>query len=459
MKGTVRRGLGIYSQLGASNFLNRFLGKIVPNNLFHEKKANYEYSKRSLPAHGTHTAGDDHIILIVVDSLRHDIINTGDTPLLNEFDRTMAVAPSPWTYPSVSSILTGLYPHEHGAIRQNDDPDNVGTDEIYLPPKSTEQTLPEHFASVGYNTYGGFGFLMPFLAASGRFETHRLYNDADAERVLADYETWLDSNITNSTFSYLHLADPHQPTNPPKKYWREYQVDDDLDGITKWGGYADTWNGDGAEYFRENKKRLYRASVNYVDSQLSKLMERLDAKLHADPTVIVTSDHGEALWEHSELDSTNFYDSRPAYSVGHGGTPYESISRVPILYKNTEFSSEDCSTIDIFPTLLSDRSISIPDEISGHSYSDSVPSERMLLTEGSRYGYEKKAIYDSEYKIIHSNGDHTTLGFEVPSETMVELPDDVESDLMQQLPPWPEGNEVREVSNQVQTQLENLGYK
>ncbi|WP_434530800.1 sulfatase-like hydrolase/transferase [Haloarcula sp. NS06] len=459
MKETVRKGLGIYSQLGASNFLNRFLGKIVPNNLFHEKRADYEYSNRNLPTHRTHTAGDDHIILIVVDSLRCDVINAHDTPLLNEFDKTTAVAPSPWTYPSVSSILTGLYPHQHGAIRQNDDPDNVGVDEIYLPPKSTEHTLPEHFASVGYNTYGAFGFLMPFLAASGRFETHKLYNDAGAERILTNYETWLDNNITNSTFSYIHLADPHQPTDPPEKYWREYRVDDDLDGITKWGDYADNWDGKGAEYFQEHKKRLYRASVNYVDSQISKLIGRLGGKLHTDPTVIVTSDHGEALWEHPELDSANFYDSRPAYSVGHGGTPYESISRVPILYKNTEFSSEDCSTIDIFPTLLSDKSIDIPDGVTGHSHSDPFPAQRMLLTEGSRYGYEKKAIYDSDYKMIRSNGDDTTLGFEIPSETTVQLPDGVESELTQQLPPWPEGDKVREVSNQVQTQLENLGYK
>jgi len=459
MKETVRKGLGIYSQLGASDFLNRFLGKVLPNNLFHEKRADYEYSNRTLPAHRTRSSDDDHIVLIVVDALRSDAINTDDTPVLNEFDRTTAVAPAPWTYPSVSSILTGLYPHEHGAIRQNDDPDNVGTDEIYLPPKSTAHTLPEHFASTGYNTYGAFGFLMPFLAASGRFETHKLYNDAAAEDILAEYETWLEGNSTDSTFSYIHLADPHQPIDPPSEYWREYRVDEDLDGITKWGSYADTWDGDGAEYFQENKKRLYRASVSYVDSQISKLLDHLDAMLPADPTVIVTSDHGEALWEQSELDSANFYDSRPAYSVGHGGTPYESIARIPILYKNTEFSGEDCSTIDIFPTLLSERSIDVPDGISGHSHTDSLPAQRTLLTEGSRYGYEKKAVYDSEYKLIHSNGDHTTLGFEIPDETTLQLPDDVKSELMRQLPPWPEGDEVREVSDQVQTQLENLGYK
>jgi arylsulfatase A-like enzyme len=459
MRQTIRKGVGIYSQLGIGNFLNRFLGKIVPNNLFHEKRADFEYRKRELPDHGVQTSGNDHIILIVVDALRDDAVNPDDTPRLGEFGRSTAVAPSPWTYPSVSSILTGVYPNEHGAIRQNDDPDNVGTDEIYLPPKSTAHTLPEHFASAGYNTYGAFGFLMPFLAVGGRFETHKVYNDADAERVLRDYEAWLDSNVTDSTFSYLHLADLHEPTDPPSKYWEEYDVDGRIDGITNWGGYADNWTGDSARRFQEHKRRLYRASVKYVDAQIARLLDRLDDKLHAEPTVVVTSDHGEALWEHPELDAANFYDSRPAYSVGHGGTPFESISKVPILSKNVEFASETCTTIDILPTLLSEKSIEVPDGITGHAHSEPLPAQRTLLTEGSRYGYEKKAVYNSEYKLIRSKGDDTTLGFEIPGETTVQLPDDVESELMRRLPPWPGGDEVRTVSTQVQSQLEDLGYK
>jgi arylsulfatase A-like enzyme len=236
-------------------------------------------------------------------------------------------------------------------------------------------------------------------------------------------------------------------------------MDTNVEGMTKWGSYADNWDGEGARHFQENKRRLYRASVNYVDSQISQLLDRLDDKLDSDPTIIVTSDHGEALWEHSELDSANFYDSRPAYSVGHGGTPYESISKVPILYKNVEFASEKCSTIDIFPTLLSDKSIDVPDGITGHSHGEPLPARRTLLTEGSRYGYEKKAVSHQGYKVIHSKGDHTTLGFELPSETPVQLPDDVESELTRELPPWPEGDDVRKVSNHVQNQLENLGYK
>jgi arylsulfatase A-like enzyme len=189
------------------------------------------------------------------------------------------------------------------------------------------------------------------------------------------------------------------------------------------------------------------------------LLDRLDDKLHAEPTVVVTSDHGEALWEHPELDAANFYDSRPAYSVGHGGTPFESISKVPILSKNVEFASETCTTIDILPTLLSEKSIEVPDGITGHAHSEPLPAQRTLLTEGSRYGYEKKAVYNSEYKLIRSKGDDTTLGFEIPGETTVQLPDDVESELMRRLPPWPGGDEVRTVSTQVQSQLEDLGYK
>jgi hypothetical protein len=126
-------------------------------------------------------------------------------------------------------------------MRGNDDPDNVGEDEIYLPPKLSEDTytLPEYLAASGYETYGGFAFNMPFLALSGRFQRHRMYNDAEAETVLNEHLDWVEQYKDDKTFSYLHLSDLHQPTDPPLHYWDRFDVDADVEGLTDWGEFTD----------------------------------------------------------------------------------------------------------------------------------------------------------------------------------------------------------------------------
>ncbi len=74
--------------------------------------------------------GPKHIIFVVVDCLRKGNLSLygyhrDTTPFLKSladraavFDNTLTA--SPWTYPSVASILTGLYPHHHGGTLTKD---------------------------------------------------------------------------------------------------------------------------------------------------------------------------------------------------------------------------------------------------------------------------------------------------------------------------------------------------
>lgn len=456
--GLLRKGFEIYRQKGAQRLVDEGLGKFLPHSVYNEQKANLEFKRRESPTVTNRDGGHSHIILIVIDALREDVINSKNAPHLDKFQNTTGITAAPWTYPSVTSILTGLYPHEHGAMRQDDDPHNTGVGKIGLPPKSSHTTLPEYFDSAGYETYGAFGFEMPFLALSGRFKKHKLYDNCDAETLISDFKTWIDKNMDKNTFSYLHFSDLHQPTNPPSKYWKKYNVNEDIDDIVNWGGYTDEWSGKQAEKFQENKKQLYRASLNYVDEQIESLLKHIKAK-YSNPEIIITSDHGEAFWEWAEFDAEHFYDSRPAYCVGHGGTPYESISKIPIMYENVQFSSGLCSTIDITPTLLSVNNIQTKEDLTGLSQSDRYPTDRKLLIESASYGYEKKAIYESDFKLLRSRGDKETIAFKIPEETILKKPSAKVQELEDEFPAWPKGGAIREVNQNVQNRLENLGYQ
>jgi arylsulfatase A-like enzyme len=307
---------------------------------------------------------------------------------------------------------------------------------------------------------------MPFLALSSRFSKHALYSYAPATTVLGDHCSWLASKRDDRTFSYIHLSDLHQPVSPPEQYARQFRVDTDLDDLSEWR-YTDktALEGDAAEYV-EHRRRLYRAAVRYVNDSLSRYYRFLTDELGSDVTLIVTADHGEGFWEHAALDAEHFVDTRPAYCVGHGGTPYECISRVPLLVDGISLDALESdgivSLIDVTPTILETVGLTCTTSIEGRSLLYEIPSSRVVLTESARYGYEKKAMYYDGWKYLVSKGDDTSLGFSLPGERRASVPPEIKRTMTETLPAWPAtdgtGAETT-VSKTVEKRLDNLGYK
>jgi hypothetical protein len=93
------------------------------------------------------------IVLVILDTARADHFSAYGYPRQTtpHFDRlaregeryTQAYAQSPWTLPSVATILTGLPPHRHGAGR--------GAGGIF-PLYDDVGTLAERLSDVGYRT-------------------------------------------------------------------------------------------------------------------------------------------------------------------------------------------------------------------------------------------------------------------------------------------------------------------
>jgi len=64
---------------------------------------------------------------------------------------------------------------------------------------------------------------------------------------------------------------------------------------------------------------LYDGEIHYVDSQIGRIVERLDAEgLRNDTVIIITSDHGESLGEHD-------------YYHDHGDSLYDGQLRIPLV--------------------------------------------------------------------------------------------------------------------------------
>ncbi|WP_436928155.1 sulfatase-like hydrolase/transferase [Halosimplex amylolyticum] len=440
-----------------------------PYNRVQTRRADRAFRRRERPTLSPAADAPQHVVCVVVDALRADAVDDRVTPFLADRTVARAVTPAPWTFPAVTSLVTGRYPHEHGSMRQSDAADRGATDLVVPPTLPDEEvTLPDAFAAAGYRTYGAFAFHMPFFALGGRFERHALYDDAPADAVLDDFTDWFDGHADERTFSYLHLGDLHEPVDPPAAYWSRHDVDRSIDGIRRWRYERDPDPGPDGERYRAHRRRLYRAAADHVDDRLAALHDRVTGR--DDVALVVTADHGEALWEHAPLDAERFADSRPAHGVDHGGTPYESVARVPIAVDGLDRFDSDLgsdadrnggrpSLVDLAPTLLD--ALGRPDALSttGVSLRDGVPADRIPLVEAARYGHEKKAVYLDEWKLVVSRGDDESVGFTLPEETLADLPADAEKRLYDALPAWPDGESPeRHVSGMAQQRLEDLGY-
>ncbi len=269
-----------------------------------------------------------NLIIITMDTTRADSLECyGNkkvlTPNINRFAEkgilfTNATASAPITLPSHSSIMTGLYPINHGA-RDNS---------IYkLSDENT--TLAEVFKEKNFNTAGivstfildsqykinqGFDFYNDnFLnpEQKGRLPVQR--KGLETATVAVE---WLRDNARKKPFfMWVHFYDPHADYNPPEPYKTAYS------------------------------DNPYYGEIAYTDMCIGIILDELKRQKVFDNTLfILTADHGESFGEHGEQT--------------HGFFIYDSTIHVPLIISNSRFSVQNnkidsqVSLVDIFPTAI-----------------------------------------------------------------------------------------------------------
>ena len=273
----------------------------------------------------------DNVLLVTIDTLRADRVGAygarlPPTPTLDRLAAQgclfeQAVAQAPMTRPSHASILTGLYPFQHG-IRDN-----------FAPPLAmTHRTIAELFRASGYAT-GAFVGSFIVNTQSGLNRGFDEFDDAfggdakgtafftDYQRRAGDVEAragaWIEQTARAGRpfFAWVHFYDPHSPYAPPPPYSTRYA------------------------------NHPYEGEVAYTDSVLGQLLARIEKLKIADRTVIVvTADHGESLGEHGEEE--------------HGFFVYDAVVRVPLIVRYPAKIhpgirvKSDARSIDLVPTML-----------------------------------------------------------------------------------------------------------
>ena len=404
------------------------------------------------------------VLFLVIDCLRADHLSPQyireTTPFLDELDglTTTSVSTAPWTFSSVPSILSGLYPHNHGAayedILRNQDEGN--------PPNSIRQDvyiLPELLAGSGYDTHLITSITTAEIPLRGRFHSQSVHHNAPARTLVDELLTWWKSHEQSPRFGYVQFGDLHEPLQQPNS--QPFGEIANIDGITRWRFGKTTEPTEEFERYRRERIRLYDTILRRVDQELKRLFEQLEARNELDDTIIViTGDHGEEFWEREVFERENFHDPRDIYGIGHGHALIPEVLNVPLIIPDMDCKTPELvSGVDITPTVLSE--LGLPETELENL--DGVPlnnasSNRTLLAEEIAYGFDQQTVITEEYQLIHSPHENKDVLIDL-SQDMVIDDDDIIESLLKHTATNRQFGETLSIDAGTEKQLSDLGYK
>lgn len=340
------------------------------------------------------TSGPEYVVFILIDTLRADTLScinpdSRPTPNIDALAKdgilfNNARSTSPWTTPSVASILTGLSPLVH----------RVMTVESQLPDNLT--TIAEYFSQHNYHTAGfsqnpmlvgknfekGFSIFKHQSQSSKRIPLHNILMKLFSKKLKKAGMTkhsnnwatkhgikWLDNNIDNHSFLYVHYMDPHHPYSPgndflpneepPEKIGKSFS---DFMKIRK-----------GQLILNKTEKawvqKLYEAETVCIDKNVGAILDYLKRKGIYDETLIVlTSDHGEEFWEHGNIEhGHSLYTEqlhipliikKPFQTVGKvidTRVKINSITPTVLDICNIQYNSKSMTAISLAPVILKEK--------------------------------------------------------------------------------------------------------
>ena len=286
-----------------------------------------------------------NVLLVTLDTVRCSHVGCygyehDTTPNIDKFSELCvkaenALTVSPITLSAHASILSSLYPFQHG-LRDNGSY-YMGDDTPTLP-KILQKNGFETGAFVGcfvldkiFGLDKGFDVYddtmsMPTVT---EWQGHKVGNwERSATDVSNSAIKWLGKHMSKDFFMWVHYFDCHMPYNPPEQFKDKIK--------------SDTCD--------------YDNGLKYVDYEVGRLLNFVKQNNLLDDTLIViVGDHGEAFGEHDER--------------GHGLDLQETTIQVPFLvYKpKADASNIKCrvTVLDVAPTILSYLKIDVPKHMCG----------------------------------------------------------------------------------------------
>jgi len=384
---------------------------------------------------GTDPAAPTPVVLISLDTLRADRLNCYGyrkrtvSPRIDALARDGIlfedhIAAAPWTVPSHISLLTSLWPSNHGVTASLREIKKGGGKFPVLSESRT--TLAEILAARGYATAAFtagttldpiFGFGQGFSL----FRTNMLKLHAEP---MEEMGRWVGEQRTRPFFLFWHTFEPHVP----------YLGTRFLEEVVP-AGQLESLRGAVERYAQQARKgeqthprhlksilvernafelpvleALYVGSVADTDDWVGRFLDGLRRLgLYDRALIVLTSDHGEEFGDHSP---DAFYDA-------HGHSLWQEMVRVPLIVKLPGQESAGTRVgatsraVDVMPTVLDVVRLPGTAQMQGTSlrplWERGTPDSRTAFAESLESESEKKAIRADRYKYIVQIGAESVL--------------------------------------------------
>jgi arylsulfatase A-like enzyme len=309
------------------------------------------------------------IILICVDTLRPDHLgyngySRNTSPALDSLARegvrfNTCYSAAGWTLPSMATILTGVYPRDHGAT------------DFHWSMDPAVPTLASMLRSRGYDTraYVSHVFLKPIYGFGEGFHSF--------------------------DFSVLNVGNPHEVSTAKEL---TDLVIADLPAVKKpffiWAHYFDPHfayvsHSEWAE-FGDREVDRYDQEVAFTDRQISRLLDELKRRGLDDETIVVfTADHGEEFGEHGG----SYHD-----------TLYEEVLRCPLVIRapflTPGVNETVAEQIDFVPTILGLLKIPAPEGLPGKDLFSGRRSGPIFFERDRPFPWTERGVLDGGEKLF-----------------------------------------------------------
>ena len=316
-----------------------------------------------------------NVLVITIDTLRADHLtcygyNRPTSPRIDQFAQDNVLfetvaCQSPQTLPSHTSIFTGLNPRTHKVISH----ESLVAEELTPLAQilkrqgyTTGAFISSHALDSKYNLIQGFDTY---------WEIHRQIplperianQDREVDPTTDAALEWLDEHGMSTFFLWIHWFHPHRPYNPPPRYRRQFAGGYDGPASSEPDFIMKVWR-ERIQLGGEDIDHLigrYDGEVAFSDVQVGRILDKLAAMdLLGTTVVILTSDHGEMLYEHE-------------YYFGHDIALYDECIMIPLVIHAPELEpartriGEFVQSIDILPTLLDLLGMDHPAGLEGKS--------------------------------------------------------------------------------------------
>jgi len=370
------------------------------------------------------------VIVIVNDTMRRDRVGAyggpAKTPVFDAFAAQNllfehAFTQAPWTKPSIATLFTSLYPSQHG----------VESDPQFRRPMDAQRTAPliqadvlsdelhtlsEVMQAAGYRTAAfvsnpwmekRFGFAQGFDLYDDSFAQWGLHGEVISRAALE----WLGALPPGTKFFvYLHYLDSHLPygvLDRQELAARSADLAADtrplgplaakaVQAIPRFPDRVSPL----AEGYRPTLSLVemsYDSGLNEFDQSLGRFLDGFAAHWAAqDTAIIITSDHGEALFERGYGNHGNgLFDDELAVPLA---------ARLPGTTATARRITCPVGLIDVLPSLCTYLDLTCPQPMYGTSFiatseRDDAP-RRYLVSEGVVQRPRHRAIRNGRYKLL-----------------------------------------------------------